>query len=127
MPKKILIVDDSWLIRQGVSKLLKIKNYDSIEAKNGKEALEKIETEKPDCVLLDLLMPDCNGIEVLSAMKEKNLNIPVIIQSADIQETTRTKCFNLGAAAFLDKPVQKDRIMETIEKVLKEGQNGIQP
>jgi CheY-like chemotaxis protein len=100
----ILVADDSWLTRQMVGKVLQSEGYDIIEAVNGKEAVDTVETCSPDCVLLDLLMPELDGFGVLQAFAEKGLLIPVIVLSADIQETSREKCLSLGAAAIINKP-----------------------
>ena len=116
---RILIADDSWLQRQLISNVLKENNYEFIEAQNGKDAVEKVVSQKPDCLILDLLMPDMDGIEVLKFLKEKNISVPVIILSADIQNTTRTQCFELGAVDFINKPAQNQELLDVLEKALK--------
>lgn len=115
---KVLIADDSFLARQLFIKVLKGKGYEVIEAINGKDAMEKILTQSPDCLLLDLLMPEMDGFAVLKALREENLSIPVIVVSADIQETSRAKCHELGAVGFLNKPIKDDGILTTIQKAI---------
>lgn len=115
--KKILIVDDSRFILASVGKTLREHGYNVIEAGNGLEAIEKTGTEKPDCVLLDLLMPGIDGLGVLEKFKTAGLDIPVIILTADIQETTRKKCLESGAAGFLNKPPQAEEMLAAIRKV----------
>jgi len=80
----ILIVDDSNTARAVMAKQLKTRGYDVIEARDGKEVLEKIKINNPDCMVLDLLMPEMDGLDVLKAMKNESLITPVIILSADI-------------------------------------------
>jgi CheY-like chemotaxis protein len=117
MPK-VLIADDSFLARQIFIKVLKGNGYEVIEAINGQDAMEKILTQCPDCLLLDLLMPEMDGFAVLKALQEEDLSIPVIVVSADIQETSRAKCHELGAVGFFNKPIKDDGILSAIQKAI---------
>lgn len=112
--KKILLVDDSFIARYGIKSLLAVHTFEVIEATNGNEALEKIENQSPDLVLLDLLMPHPDGLDVLETLQHKESKPPVIVLSADIQETTQQKCLQLGASAFLKKPPQRETLIHTI-------------
>lgn len=115
----ILVVDDSWVIRQYLSKLIKEKtDYQVIEAVDGKDALAKILAYKPDCILLDLLMPNMNGIELLQNISDKGIKIPTIFLSADIQNTTRQRCMDMGAFAFVNKPPKESELLAMIKKAL---------
>lgn len=114
---KILVVDDSRYIVASVGKTLREQGFAVIEANGGVEALEKAHHDKPDCLLLDLLMPDLDGLQVLARLRETGLSIPVIILTADIQETTRKKCIESGAAGFINKPPRTDEMLEAIRKV----------
>ncbi len=116
---RILIADDSFLQRRMLGNVMKGEGHETIEAVNGKDALEKAETESPDCLMLDLLMPEIDGFGVLEGLREKGRKIPVIIFSADIQDTTRAKCYELGVAKFLNKPINDDKLRQTIQNVLK--------
>ena len=118
MPR-ILIVDDSLFTRNTITKILKNSGgHEVIPVDKGSDAVDAVERENPDCMLLDLLMPDVDGYGVLRMLKEKAIAIPVIIVSADIQETTEKECFELGAAGFLHKPVEEKTLLEAIQKVL---------
>lgn len=118
--KKILVVDDSPVSRMYfISMMNSIQNIEFIQAGNGTDALNKIETEEPDCILLDHLMPDKTGTEVLEEMGNKGIKIPAIMLTADIQKTTKEKCMQLGAFAFLNKPVDQQELIETVNKALK--------
>lgn len=114
----ILIVDDSNFIRKTLSRILEETNHELLEAANGQEALEVINSKKPDCMILDLLMPVMDGVATLQTLKEKGLTIPVIILSADIQESVREECFNLGVKDFLNKPPHKDKLFGAIDKAI---------
>jgi twitching motility two-component system response regulator PilH len=115
---KVLIADDSFLARQLFIKALKGEGYEVIEAINGQDTMEKVLTQSPDCLLLDLLMPEMDGFAVLKALREEDLSIPVIVVSADVQETSRAKCYELGAVGFLNKPIKKDGILSAIQKAI---------
>lgn len=115
---RILVADDSFLQRRMIGAALKEEGHECIEAVNGKDALEKAGTESPDCILLDLLMPEIDGFGVLDAMREKGMNIPVVIFSADIQDTTRAKCKELGVADFINKPINDDVLREAVRNAL---------
>lgn len=117
--KLILVADDSWVSRQFLKKLLKDNQYlNVIEANDGLDALNKIEENKPACILCDLLMPNMNGDEVLQRLNESKINTPTIILTADIQETTKARCLELGAFGFLNKPPNEIELIKKIEEAL---------
>ena len=115
----ILMVEDSSFQRNRIKAILTEGGYEIIEAVNGKIGLEKAESEKPDCILSDLLMPEMGGVELLSSLKEKGIAIPVIILSSDIQDSAKSRCMDLGAKVFLNKPPKKDDLLIAIKGVLK--------
>lgn len=101
---KVLVVDDSWVARLGLTRLLLSLGHEVLEAKDGHQALEMIREIKPSVVFLDLLMPDLDGLAVLAALREDNSSVPVFVLSADIQASTLKKCLDLGARDCLSKP-----------------------
>lgn len=115
---RILVVDDSWFQRKQIAKILKTHGHGMIEAVDGKEAVDKALREKPDCILLDLLMPEMNGIQVLEYLRKEQSDIPVVVLSADIQDTTRAKCFELGVVDFINKPVNEGSLRDALDNVL---------
>ncbi|WP_017714933.1 response regulator [Kamptonema formosum] len=114
----ILIVDDAQIMRIMVRRILQKEGHDILEASNGQEALQMAQTHNPDCVLLDLLIPDINGMEVLQALNDRHLKIPTIFLTADTQGTTRQKCLNLGALAVLYKPPKAGELQEAVKQAL---------
>ena len=114
----ILIVDDSRFSRNTFRKALSSEGYEILEAVDGREGLEMIRKHQPDCVLLDMLMPELNGNEVLEVLHEQGIEVPVIIVTADIQEHTQARCFELGAKAFLNKPAKNGELQQAIQTVL---------
>jgi twitching motility two-component system response regulator PilH len=111
---RILIVDDSLFQRRIISAPLKSEGYELLEAVNGREALEKIIVEKPDLILLDILMPEKDGFEVLKELLEAKNTIPVIMLTSDVQDSTRDECMKLGARAFVNKPVKSEDLLPLI-------------
>ncbi len=114
----VLIVDDSSFIRRAISRIIASGGYEILEAENGQDAIEKINSNIPDCVTLDLLMPVMDGMQTLAAFKEKGLTVPVIVLSADVQESVREDCFKLGIVDFQGKPPNKDKLLSAIKNAI---------
>ena len=114
----ILVIDDSEFQRNILQGIIEGQGHEMLNAVNGREGLNMAVSRSPDCILLDLIMPEVDGLEVLGLLRDKGLNIPAIVVTADIQESTRKKCMELGAVAFLNKPVKGDVLNETIKRVL---------
>ncbi|HWQ67965.1 MAG TPA: response regulator [Methanospirillum sp.] len=115
---QILIIDDSLFQRRIISAPLKGGGYEVIEAVNGRDGLEKIIAEKPDLILLDLLMPEKDGYEVLKELQIAQNKIPVIILTSDVQDSTKEACLTLGAQAFVNKPVKSEELLPIIKSFL---------
>lgn len=114
----VLIIEDAALLRKLLQKMLRAKGYNTLEASNGREGLETIGIYKPDCIVLDLLMPEMEGREVLKEMRDRGLQIPTIVMTADIQETTRSECLELGALTVLHKLPKGEELLPWIEKAI---------
>lgn len=121
MKPKILVVDDSGLARRLVRKILEDLGYEVEEASDGEQALERYLLNRHDAVVLDLLMQGMYGMDVLQKLKQLNLNLPVIVVTADIQRTTREQVKELGGAAMVNKPVTKEQLEEVLKIVLAGG------
>ena len=115
---KILIIDDSLFQRRVVSAPLKTSGFDVYEAVNGVEGLKKMEEIRPDLVLLDILMPEKDGIQVLKELQDAHNTIPVIMLTSDVQDSTREECISLGARAFLNKPVKSEELLPVITALI---------
>ncbi len=118
---RILVTDDSLLTRKAILKILASHDFEVQEAVNGSEALQKIKSFTPDCVLLDLLMPVMSGFEVLETLQKEQVDVPVIVLSSDIQETTKAKCKALGMFDFCNKPPKEVELIERINNALGRG------
>jgi CheY-like chemotaxis protein len=116
--KTILLVDDSRTTRSYVSDILSKAGYEIQEAENGIKALLSISRNMPDAMVLDLLMPEMDGFEVLETLQQQKIKLPIIVVTADVQEEVHKECMELGASAFLNKPVAKDVLLETLKKIM---------
>ena len=117
--KNILVIDDSALSRKMIIKALENNDFEIDIAIHGKEAFDKIkDNNKYDLIILDLLMPKMDGFQFLELMKKENYKIPVIVVSADIQKFSKQKCLELGALDFINKPIQSDIIINSINNIL---------
>ena len=105
--QKILLVDDSAMARRGSRQILESAGYEVAEAEDGLLALERYFLEKPDLVLLDLVMKGMNGLDVLKKLTEMDGQARVIVLSADVQDSSRQLAEAAGAAGFLTKPVDR--------------------
>lgn len=116
MPK-VIIADDSMFQRFTLHKIVKNAGFEVVEAKNGQECLEAVAREQPDLVLLDLNMPVRNGFDILETLQTQGSTVPVIVISADIQESSRQRCLNLGAKAVLGKPVREQPLIDMLREL----------
>ncbi len=113
---KVLICDDSAFMRKVLRDILEGAGFSNfIEAGTGKEAIEKFGAEKPDLVLLDIMMPEASGIEVLQQI---GAEATALVISAIGQETMVEDAKKNGAKGYLTKPFENDKVLEEIKKVL---------
>jgi two-component system chemotaxis response regulator CheY len=115
----ILVVDDSGMSRRALRKILESAGHQVIEAEDGISALERYFIEKPDLVLLDLTMTGMYGLDVLSKLREMDVDARVIVASADIQSSTRGMVEEGGAQAFINKPFAVDQVLNAVNSALK--------
>ncbi len=122
MSKKILIIEDDKFLRELISRKISDEGFDVAEAVDGEEGVKKVKTEKPDLILLDLILPGIDGFEVLSRAKEdlNSASIPVIILSNLGQKEEVEKGLKLGAVDYLIKAhFTPGEIVEKIKAILK--------
>lgn len=118
MALKILVVDDNKFPRKMLIKALpEGLDYEVTEASRGQEALDAIAAAQPDLMFLDLTMPDMDGFTVLSRLQDDGIVLNVIVVSADIQERAVQRVMNLGARAFLKKPVSTEEISRVMREL----------
>ena len=119
-PPTILVVDDSITVRKVTEKLLLAHHYRVLTAKDGMDALELLEQEQADLILLDIEMPRMDGFELMAALRgqESYQDLPVIMISSRSGEKHSGKAKDLGVNAFLGKPYQEDILLQTIQNLL---------
>ena len=118
MRKKIMVVDDSALSRRTLRRILEGAGYSVVEAEEGMAALELYFIEKPDLVLLDLVMKGMYGLDVLAKLREMDAGARVVVASADIQTSTRALVEEAGAASFINKPFSTENVLGAVNSVL---------
>jgi len=122
MAKKILIIEDDKFLRRVIARKLAGEGYEIIEALDGEKGLKSAQDEKPDIILLDLILPGIDGFEVLSGLKQNSstANIPIMILSNLGQKEDIDKGMKMGAIDYLIKAhFTPGEIAERIEKILK--------
>lgn len=119
MAKNILICDDAAFIRMMIKDILTKNGYNIVgEAENGAKAVEKYAELKPDLVLMDITMPEMDGIEALKKIKAADANASIIMCSAMGQQAMVIESIQSGAKDFIVKPFQADRVLEAVQKVV---------
>ncbi len=119
---RIMVVDDEKTIREGCRRVLTNKGYDVVLAENGRQALDILDAEPPDIILLDLKMPVMGGEEVLGITGSKYPDIPVIIITGHGTVDTAVECMKRGAYDFVTKPFQLDQFILTITRAVEKRQ-----
>ena len=119
MAKNILISDDAAFMRMMIKDILTKNGYNVVgEAENGAKAVEKYNELKPDLVLMDITMPEMDGIQALKKIKESDPSALVIMCSAMGQQAMVIESIQAGAKDFIVKPFQADRVIEAVKKVV---------
>ncbi len=116
---KILVVDDEPDFVEMITLRLEANNYEVLAAYNGKEALKKVESDKPDAVLLDILMPGLDGLNVLSKIRKKNKNLPVYIITAFSNKERFELARKLNASGFIVKTSDLEEEVKNITSALR--------
>ena len=119
MAKNILICDDAAFMRMMIKDILTKNGYNVAgEAENGAKAVEKYKEVKPDLVMMDITMPEMDGIQALKAIKVADPGATVIMCSAMGQQAMVIESIQSGAKDFIVKPFDKDRVLEAVKKAI---------
>jgi len=120
MEKHILIVDDDEMVRMALVELLKPEGYFLDEAGSGKEALEKINRDKYDLMMFDIIMPEMDGIELCKRVRTRDeyKDIPIVFLTAKSREQDKVKGLEAGANLFLSKPISPEKLLNIISETL---------
>jgi CheY-like chemotaxis protein len=116
----ILVVDDEPYMIRLLQHHIERAGYRMVKATNGREALERIRDERPDLVLMDVMMPEINGLEVLAEVRKRaeTRDLPVIMMTANAQRFPREEAEAAGVSAFLTKPFSPTQLMAEVRRQL---------
>ncbi len=117
---RILVVDDDLFVRKPLESVLEQGGFESMTAANGTECLDRLEHERPDLILLDVIMPGPDGFEVCRAIKgeARYAEIPVILMSARARPCDQQRGFDLGATGFVRKPYTPAELLRQVREIL---------
>lgn len=116
MTKKIVIIEDEVILAEALNERLTNNGYDVFVAHDGEKGLEKIRTEKPDLLILDILLPGINGYEVMQKLKDEKIDIPILVISNSGQQVEIEQIKELGADDFI---VKVDFTLQDVEEKVK--------
>ena len=118
MKPRVLVVDDSALSRRTLRAILEQGGYEVAEAEDGLTGIERYFIDRPDVVLLDLVMKGMYGLEVLNKLRELDEDAKVVVVSADVQTSSQELVEQAGGKAFLTKPFEKHEVLDALAAVL---------
>lgn len=118
---RILVIDDSSFVREFLFDCLTEASHEVILAEDGIKGLALYKSENPDCILLDVLMPGIDGIEVLRQIRAESEKIPILLMTGDDPGWARRTCEEHGASGFLSKAFYADKVVESVEEILLEA------
>lgn len=116
---KILIAEDEPLMLRTLELKLKKDGYEVIGSPDGRDAMQKIETDKPDMVITDIMLPYSSGLEIVGKVKNSGHVVPVIVLSAMGQEKTVEEAFSLGADDYITKPFSLNELSMRVKRLSK--------
>ena len=122
MKPRILVIDDEAAIRDSLRMILEYEQYDFIGAVSGPDGIAQVQRDRPDLVLLDIKMPAMDGMEVLRKLHAVDPTLPVVMISGHGTTATAVEAIRSGAIDFLDKPLSSERVIVTIQNVLKQSE-----
>src|SRR6202171_3304822 len=120
MPFRILVVDDETAIREAIRMTLEYEGYRVEEARSGQDGIDKATKTPYDAILLDIKMPVLDGIEVLENLKEQRVGAPIIMVSGHGDISTAVECTKRGAFDFLEKPLNRDKLLLTVRNAVRQ-------
>src|SRR5437867_7017927 len=119
MPYRVLVVDDETAIREAIRMTLEYEGYRVDEARSGQEGIDKAAKVPYDAILLDIKMPVLDGIEVLENLKEQKIATPVVMVSGHGDIQTAVECTKRGAFDFLEKPLNRDKLLLSVRNAVR--------
>ncbi|MFT3677966.1 MAG: response regulator [Chitinophagaceae bacterium] len=114
---KILVAEDEPIMLKTIALRLRKDGHEVIVADNGREAMEHIDTHKPDLIITDIMMPYSSGLEIVGKVKGQSMKTPVIVLSAMGQENVVLEAFNLGADDYITKPFSPNELSVRVKRL----------
>jgi DNA-binding response OmpR family regulator len=118
-PRRILVVEDDLAILTGLSMNLRFEGYEILQAQDGRQGLARALDEAPDLLVLDVMLPELNGFEVLKELRQRGRDTPVVVLSAKGAEMDKILGLNLGADDYVAKPFGLQELLARIKAVLR--------
>jgi FixJ family two-component response regulator len=113
---RIAVVDDDESVRKALKRLLRAANLDADTFASGREFLDSLPAQVPDCIVLDLHMPGMNGLDIQRQLARGALRVPIVVITGHDEPQTRAQCLSAGAAAYLRKPLDDEALLDAIHR-----------
>lgn len=117
--QRILVIEDEKEMARGLKDILEFEGYEVATAETGKEGLQTIGRREPDCIILDLMLPDIGGYEVCEQIRQKKLNTPILMLTAKAQEYDKIRGFKVGADDYMTKPFSVGELLARVMALLR--------
>jgi DNA-binding response OmpR family regulator len=124
--QKILVIEDEKEMARGLKDILESEGYEVMTAELGKEGLQVMNRKEPDCIILDLMLPDISGYEVCDQIRQKKLNTPILMLTAKAQEYDKIRGFKAGADDYLTKPFSVGELLARVMALLRRHSQYVQ-
>ncbi len=124
--QKILIVEDEPDMARGLKDILEFEGYRVVTAANGKDGLQHVAREEPDCIILDLMLPDVSGYQVCEQIRRRNVNAPIIMLTAKSQDYDKIRGLKVGADDYLTKPFSVGELLARVMALLRRSTRFLQ-
>jgi FixJ family two-component response regulator len=115
---RIAVVDDDNSVRKALRRLLRSADLDTDAYGSANEFLTSLQTAVPDCVVLDLQMPEMSGLELQQRLRDSSISLPVVILTGQDEPGMHTRCLDAGASAYLCKPIDGKALVEAISRAI---------
>ena len=125
VPMKVLVVDDERAVRESIRRALELEGYEIELAEDGRQALDRLESDsQPDAVVLDILMPGVDGLEVCRTLRKSGSSVPVLMLTARTQVEDRVEGLDAGADDYLTKPFALEELLARLRALLRRTADG---
>lgn len=113
---RVAVIDDDESVRKALRRLLRAANLDADTFASGREFIDSLAAQRPDCIVLDLHMPGMNGLDVQQQLAHRGLQLPIVVITGHDEPLARSQCLSAGAAAYLRKPLDDEALLDAIHR-----------